>query len=162
MRSYGSWANMFILFILSCLAGLEEVFRLIDLVLHHIGEHCKIIICDGEGCNNLIKHVVHGCLASQYRRILPKLHFFSNVRYKEIDALKELPRLDTKLCYVNNNLLYALPGVAHAAKNASSQLMAEGKVLFYGQHWADPSGCLQNQLPIPAYCRKDVTWRSSM
>ena len=136
----------------------QEVFRIIDHVLEYVADHVRLIICDGEGCNNLIKHVISGCLAPEYRRKLHTLPYMSNVSYRTVEALGELPRAVPKLCLVKGNLLYGLPAPAHAAKNASAQLLAEGKVLYFGKYWADATGALEYNLPVPAYSRKDATW----
>lgn len=134
------------------------MFRIIDHVLTFVADHVRLVICDGEGCNNLIKHVIQGCLAPEFRRKIPSLSYMKNVTYKEVAGLGELPRPTLKLCLVNGRLLYGLPAPAHAAKNASAQLLAEGKVLYFGKFFADPTGGLEYSLPVPAYSRKDATW----
>ena len=141
-----------------CCCVSEEVFRIIDCVLNYAAEHVRMIICDGEGCNSLIKNVIQGCLAPEHRRRLHTLPFLSNVSYRDVEGLGELPRGCPKLCLVNGRLLYGLPAAAHACKNASAQLLAEGKVLYFGKYWADPTGALEYSLPVPAYSRKDAAW----
>lgn len=140
-----------------CSLDSEEVFRIIDKVLDYVSEHVQLIICDGEGCNNLIKNLIHGCLAPAFRRKLHLLPLLKNVSYRDVEGLAELPFSPPKLCFVNGRLLYGLPGPAHASKNASAQLLSEGKVLYYGKYFADASGALEYNLPIPAYSRKDDT-----
>lgn len=135
----------------------QEVFRIIDKVLDYMSEHVQLIICDGEGCNNLIKNLIHGSLAPEYRRKLHSLPLLQNVSYREVEGLSELPFSPPKLCFVKGRLMYGLPAPAHASKNASAQLLSESKVLYFGKYFADPSGALEYNLPIPAYSRKDDT-----
>eukprot|EP00435_Cladocopium_sp_Y103_P000434 s270_g1.t1 len=136
--------------------GFEEVFRIIDLVLNYVSEHVRVVICDGEGCNNHIKQVLQGTLPPELRRKMHGFKSLKNIVYKEIDALSSVPGLRPKLCYVNGNLMYGLPAPAHSAKNSSAQLLTESKLLYYGKFFADPSGCLEYSLPLPAYTRKDA------
>lgn len=133
-----------------------EVFRIIDLVLSYVSEHVRVVICDGEGCNNHIKQVIQGTLPPDLRRKMHGFQLLKNVCYKEIEALSSVPGLRPKLCYIHGNLMYGLPAPAHSAKNSSAQLLSESKLLYYGMYFADPTGCLEYNMPVPAYTRKDA------
>lgn len=122
---------------------------MVDLVLTHVADHCSVLICDGEGCNQLIRAAVHGTLEATVRRRLGETDFLQHVQLSSVAGLEEMPHCPIKACHVNGSPFFMLPGPAHACKNSASQLMAESKCLYFGDHPADMAQALSLDLPIP-------------
>lgn len=116
----------------------------------------RVIICDGESCNNILKDAVFGRLGPAHRRRLLQTKFFQHLTHRAIPGLSILPHVPYQMCFFKDEPIYCLSGVAHAVKNSAGQTMSETKVLFYGKHFVDSTGALQFSLPVPAYCRKDA------
>ena len=131
---------------------------MVDHFMLQAASYVKIFIFDGEGCNSVLRQVVHGTApATLRRRVLNVTQFFSQLRHVDVQGFESLPRIPLMHCLTSTGrALYALCAPAHAMKNAAGQLMSSGRVLFYGEHYADAAGALSNGLPAPAFSRKDA------
>lgn len=133
----------------------QELLRIVDEVMFQAADFVQMFIFDGETCHQIIRSAVHGDANLAIKRQLMETKFFSKIRYRPIEGLESLPRIPLKIAFVDGHPLWALPGPAHALKNAAAQLCAEGKVLQFGLYFADASGALSGGLPLPAFTRKD-------
>lgn len=129
--------------------------KIIDSFLATAIPYVQVIIMDAEGCNQLLKRILHGRLDSQLRRRIPQTKVLSSVQYSDLEGLESLPRVPIKICTVEGHLLFGMPGMAHALKNSGGQLMSEVRVLTFGVHVADAVGGIECGLPQTAYQRKD-------
>lgn len=118
-------------------------------------EFCKIFICDGEACNSMLKLAIFGQMDPAQRRRMFDMKFFSRLKHQDIAGLEEVPNLPIKVCFVDEDPVFCLTGPAHAIKNAVGQVCSETKVLHFGRHFCDATGCLEYNMPIPSYTRKD-------
>eukprot|EP00435_Cladocopium_sp_Y103_P041609 s486_g11.t1 len=135
----------------------QEVFRMVDHFMQQAASYVKVFIFDGEGCNGVLRQVVHGTASATLKRRVLNTDFFSQLRHVEVQGFECLPRNPLMHCLTGTGrALYALCAPAHAMKNAAGQVMSSGRVLFYGEHYADASGALSNGLPMPAFSRKDA------
>ena len=101
----------------------------------------KLFVFDGESCNSVLRHVIHGTADSSTRRKLLSTQFFSQLNHASIPGFEALPRVPMKHCTTDaGRSLYALCGA----------------VLFFGHYFADASGGLALGLPLPAFARKDA------
>ena len=104
----------------------------------------------------MVKSALHGNQDPAFAaRLQKETQFFWHVSYTAVPGTQVLPRMPVKLCKIQGQIYYGLPGPAHSAKNSASQLCSEATVLFFGHFMADPSGSLEFDMPLPAYCRKD-------
>ena len=106
-------------------------------------------------CWTILKCIIHGQVDGSLRRKLAETVFFKDVKHEKVPGLEGI-RFPLRICKVKGRVLYLLPGPAHAVKNAAAQVASESKVLYFGQHMADPTGAVTNGMPIPAYGRKDA------
>ncbi|CAK9073231.1 ZnF_CDGSH domain-containing protein [Durusdinium trenchii] len=124
----------------------QELLRIVDEVMFQAADFVQMFIFDGETCHQIIRSAVHGDANLAIKRQLMETKFFSKIRYRPIEGLESLPRIPLKIAFVDGHPLWALPGPAHALKNAAAQLCAEGKVLQFGLYFADASGALSGGL----------------
>lgn len=130
---------------------------MLDAFMDVAGSYVRLLVFDGESCNGILKSAIHGNMDLHHRRRLQDTRFFHKVRHGEIPGLESLPRVPMKIAKLDGvDAVYAMPGPAHATKNALAQACSEGKVLFYGKYPCDASGTLEFNVPIPAFCRKDA------
>ena len=115
----------------------------------------KLFLFDGEACNQVVRSAIYGDASPQNRRKIFDTKYFSRIQHKKIKGLETLPRFPLLAAYYDDKPVYAMPGPAHACKNSAAQLSSPGKLLFFGSHAADSSGCLEAGLPLPAFSRKD-------
>ena len=137
------------------LSDAEEILLMLDAFMQHASEYVRIFICDSEACNLMLKALIHGTVESSMKRKIAETRFFSRIRYCEVPGLSDLPSFPMRLCQFDGDFLYCMPGAAHAAKNSCAQLMAPHKLLHFGAYFADASGTLLNDMPLPAFCRRD-------
>ena len=133
----------------------EEVFKIIDEMMYHSKDFVRILVCDGEACNRLVKNAIFGDATPDYRRKILDTKYFSHVHHRKIAGLEGLPRFPLLSATVDGEAMYFLPGTAHACKNAAAQISSSTKIVHFGMHAADASGLLSAGLPLPAYSRKD-------
>lgn len=130
---------------------------MIDAYMVHAIQYVKLIVFDAESCNHLVRSCIHGCLEATYQRRLGETQFFQTLRHSKISGLESLPRFPISICQAQDNeCIYALPGPAHAGKNAVGQMQSEGRLLFYGDYMCDSAGTLEYSMPLPAFTRKDA------
>ena len=132
-----------------------EVVRIMDAFLHQVGDYFKVLLFDGEGCNTLIRKIVHGVAPPEVMIRLDQTFFFKELSHTEIPGLSQLPRCPIRMCLIKDDPFFALTAPQHASKNASAQMMSEIRVLFCGRYAVDATGTLQANMPAPAFSRKD-------
>ena len=130
---------------------------MLDAFMMRAFQFVKVFVFDGESCNNVLRHVIHGTADARTLRRVRSTQFFSQLNHASIQGFEALPRVPMKHCTTDaGRSLYALCGAAHAMKNACGQLMSSGRVLFFGHYYADASGALALGLPLPVFVRKDA------
>ncbi|CAK9074248.1 unnamed protein product, partial [Durusdinium trenchii] len=133
----------------------NEIVRMMDELLHRCQDYVRVFLFDGEACNQLLKSIIFGQLDAHHRRSVMDLKFFSKLTFGECPGLSVLPRCPIKSCFFDQDQIFAMQGPSHALKNTAAQICAEGKVVFFGKFMTDCSGMLANDLPLPAFNRKD-------
>ena len=129
---------------------------MVDTFLSHpTGDLCKVLVMDGEGCNMLVRKALHGSLTAKEKRNLASMKWFSKLEHMPLQGLESWPRMPIQAAKIDGQFVYAVPGVAHAQKNANGQLQSEIRVLFFGSYFADASGTLAHSMPLPAFLRSD-------
>lgn len=128
---------------------------MMDELLHRCQDYVRVFLFDGEACNQLLKSIIFGQLDAHHRRSVMDLKFFSKLTFGERPGLSVLPRCPIKSCFFDQDQIFAMQGPSHALKNTAAQICAEGKVVFFGKFMTDCSGMLANDLPLPAFNRKD-------
>lgn len=118
-----------------------------------LGNLCACLIMDGEGCNQMIRRIIHGDMDPDLRRRVQNLRFFSRLRFQPL-AL-DWPRVPMQLCTIDQEPLFAIVGPAHTMKNSAGQLQSHVRSIFCGDYFADLSGSLPHGIPWPAFQRKD-------
>ena len=114
----------------------------------------RMLTLDGEGCHQLILKSVFGNLSEAERGIASETPFFRDLRHRPLPS-SCLPRVPMMCCLHRDEEIFAMPGVLHVIKNASSQACSPGKVLFFGRYICDAVGLLGAGVPVPAYTRRD-------
>lgn len=128
---------------------------MIDEFMHHAAEYVRIFVCDSEACNLLVKSAIHGDLDRSFLRKISETRFFSQLKHMEVPGLESLPHFPMRLCLLDGDPLYCMPGPAHATKNSAAQMMSSTKVVYFGTHFADASGTLTKGMALPAFTRRD-------
>lgn len=130
---------------------------MLDELLHYAHDYVRVLLFDGGACNQVLRSIIHGQMDNSFRRKVVDLKYFSKLSYSECPGMQDLPRFPMKTCFVDKTeQIFALQGPSHALKNGASQVCSESKVVFFGHFMCDFSGALQNDLPLPAYSRKDA------
>lgn len=119
-----------------------------------LGDLCRCLVVDAEGCNHLIKRIVHGNLDAESTRKVQSLHFFSQLRYEQFPL--EWPRVPLNMTRIGNEPIFCVTGPAHSMKNSAGQLQSHIRTLYFGDIFADCSGALPHGLPWPAFQRRDA------
>ena len=119
------------------------------------GELIRVLMFDGEGCNGLVRKVVHGMADRELTAKLQELRWFSQLRHTSIKGVEDWPSFPIRACKIGDEHVYALCGPAHAIKNSCGQVMSELRVVYFGNFFADAAGTLSHYMPLPAYIRAD-------
>ena len=135
-------------------ASSEEIVRLVDKILSgSIGDLCSCLIMDGEGCNQVVRRLIQGVPDADAKRKLDSTVFFKHLRHEPFPL--KWPRVPQKLCTISGDPFFAVVGPAHTMKNAAGQIQSHIRTLFFGDHFADLAGSLQQGMPWPAFQRAD-------
>lgn len=126
------------------------------LLASSIGELCRVFICDGEGCNAVLRRAILGNLTLEEKRRVQSLSWFSRLKHTKVPGLGKFPRWHVRACTIDGEPIFYLQGVAHAVKNACSQATSTIRILHCGWYWVDAAGALKNNIPLPAYKRADA------
>ena len=128
---------------------------MVDHVMMLSHSYVKMLVCDGEGCNQSIRAAIHGDMEARLRRKLLDTKFFSDIKHRKVPGMECLPRFPIACAFYEESALFAMPGPAHAVKNCAGQICAEGKLVFFGVHFCDAAGTIGNGMPLPAFSRRD-------
>ena len=136
----------------------QAIFTMVDEIMLHCAPYVRLFTFDGEACNQLLRAFLHGTAspANRKKALESDLKVFSRMEYHAIPGTQNLPRCPLRIAILEGEPIYAMPGPAHAAKNAAGQVCAAGKVLHFGTFAADAAGALSHGLPVPAFARKDA------
>lgn len=128
---------------------------MLDEFAHRVSDFCQIFISDNESCNQILKAAIWGELSPELKRKMFDTKWFCKLKHSNIQGLEILPHMPLRLCTVNEEPIFAMTGPAHSEKNAFTQIAVDCRTVHCGRHFVDATGCLEHQLPIPAYVRKD-------
>lgn len=135
----------------------KEILRIVDHFMQSpMGELCRLLVFDSEGCNIMIRKAFCGTLEPLQMQKVRSLPFFGQLEFENLKGLEDWPHLPMKLCKVRGEYVFALAGPAHSTKNAAGQLVSTSKVLYFGRFFSDAAGTLQNSMPLPAFMRRDA------
>ena len=128
---------------------------MVDHVLSEsMGDLCCCLVFAGEGCNQVIRRILHGQMSPDLQRKVQTLKFFSKLEHQPLPL--EWPRLPVQTCTLDDQAFFGVIGPAHTMKNSAGQLQSHIRTLYFGMFFADLAGTLPHGIPWPAFQRQDA------